>query len=410
MKVKCLRCKGRGFCGRIFCPLIAKSEAAFQIKQRLGKEDFFGSAPAPFIGHRGYPNLNVGILSLQEYKQDAWIYDAPKYWAEHNCQISQIIEYRSELVNSRFKAHVKDFNKMLEIEQEIGMASSPVDVEIELKNKPRFRLSYDPYTAPMGPSAKLKRAKITENPKIHARVDKVVSDNDLKAADAIAYLYKHEFDENFLAKLLSVGSLGLKHNRKLIPTRWSITATDDMLGRHLLGNIRYHQESDYEAYFGSYLGNYYLILFFSEKWSYELFEMYAPKASWNTTSELQFTTDYEPCRGRKKYAENCAGGYYTVRLAILEKLKQMKRQASVLALRFITGEYAVPLGVWVTREAARKALKNKPTLFSSKESMLDYAKKLIKKKFGFDISPILNKSILLKNIRHQTKLKSFLTS
>ena len=179
MKVSCLRCKGRGFCGRIFCPLIAKSEAAFQIKQRLGKENFQGSAPAPFIGHHGYPNLNVGILSLQEHMQDAWLYDAPRYWAEHNYQIPQIIKFRSELVNSRFKAHIKDFNKMLEIEQEIGMASKPVDVEIKLENKPKFRLSSDPYTAPIGPNARLKRAKITENPKVHTKVNKVVSDTCL---------------------------------------------------------------------------------------------------------------------------------------------------------------------------------------------------------------------------------------
>ena len=408
MKVQCLHCKGRGYCGRIFCPLIAKSEAAFQVKQRLGKEDFFGSAPAPFIGHHGYPHLNVGILSLQEYKSDAWLYDAPRYWQEHNYQIPQIVEYRSELVNSRFKAHVKDFNKMLEIEQEIGMASRPVDVEIELEKKPRFRLSSDPYTAPMGPNAKLKRAKITENPKIHTKVDKVVSDTDLKANNAVTYLYEHDFDENFLTKLLSVGSLGIKHNRKLVPTRWSITATDDMLGKHIWKEIQNYPESDYLAYFDSYLGNYYLIMFFPEKWSYELFEMYAPNVSWNTSNELQYTTDYENYYGRKNYAEQCAGGYYTVRLAIFEKLKQMKRQASVLVLRFITGEYAVPLGVWVTRQAARKTLKNKPLEFASMELMLTYAKNLAKKKFKADITNILNSSILLKELKTQAKLTSYM--
>ncbi len=408
MKVQCVKCKGRGFCGRTFCPLIAKSEAVFKIKERLGKEDFFGSAPAPFIGYHGYPHLNVGILSLQENKSDAWLYDAPKYWAEHNYQIQQIIEYRSELVNSRFKAHIRDFNKMLEIEQEIGMASSPVDVEIKLDKKPRFRLSSDPYTAPMGPNAKLKKAKITENPKIHTKVDKVVSDTDLKANNAITYLYEHNFDENFLTKLLSVGSLGIKHSRKLVPTRWSITATDDMLGKHLWNEIKNNPEADYQAYFDSYLGNYYLILMFPEKWSYELFEMYAPRASWNTTGELQFTTDYENYNGRKNYAEQCAGGYYTARLAVLEKLKQMKKQASVLILRFITGEYAVPLGVWVTREAARKSLNNRPLTFSSKELMLKYAKALVQKKFNCNIDSVLNQSKLLKELKQQSKLINFL--
>lgn len=407
MKVQCLQCKGRGFCGRIFCPLIAKSEAAFKVKECLGKEDFFGSAPAPFIGHNNYPNLNVGILSLQEKREDAWLYDAPRYWANQNFQIPQIIDFRSELINSRFKAHVKDFNKLLEIEQEIGMASKPVDVEINLEQKPRFRISPDPEIAPMGPNAKLKKARITENPKIHTKVDKVVSDTSLKANDAIVYLYENDFDENFLTKLLSVGSLGLKHSRKLVPTRWSITATDDALGKHLLQETRNYPESDYQAYFDSYLGNYYLFLFFPEKWAYELFEMYAPKTSWNVTDELQFTTDSENYYGRKDYAENCAGGYYTVRLAVLEKLKQIKRQASVLVLRFITGEYAVPLGVWVTREAARKALNNKPLIFSGKELMLKYAKALIQKKFGYNLDNTIKHSRLLNELNQQSKLINF---
>ena len=45
---------------------------------------------------------------------------------------------------------------------------------------------------------------------------------------------------------------------------------------------------------------------------------------------------------------------------------------NVLVLRFITGDYAVPLGVWVTREATRKAMNGKPIIFSDKELMLKY--------------------------------------
>ena len=150
------------------------------------------------------------------------------------------------------------------------------------------------------------------------------------------------------------------------------------------------------------------MLVFPEKWSYELFEMYMPKASWNVSEQINYMTDYESYSGRKNYAENCTGGYYSVRLGVLEKLKQLKRQGTALVLRFITGEYAVPLGVWVTREAARKALSNKPISFSDKELMLKYVRVLVKKKFGYDIDNILKKSIILNNLKTQMKLSSFL--
>jgi hypothetical protein len=408
MQIECLKCKGRGFCGRNFCPIYAKAESMFKVKERLSKEDFFGASPAPFIGRFGYPRINVGILVPPEVKDEAWLYDAPAYWSDNEFQIPQLIDIRSSLVNSRFKADIKDHSKMLEISQEVGMASKPVELEISLDKKPRFLLNQQPDVAPMGPNANIKKVAITSNPKISSHVEKVVDDTDFKANDAILYLYDHGFDENFLSKLMSVGNIGVKTDRKLVPTRFSITAVDDNIGKNLINQIKDFSFSNYLAYFGGYLGNYYLIMFFPEIWSYELFETYLPKASWNISTEIQYMTDYESYDGRKDYAENCTGGYYSNRLPILEKLGQLKRQASVLSLRFITGEYSVPLGVWVVREATRKALKRTPLEFSDKELMLKYSRSLILKKFGHDISPLLDKSILLNSIKTQKKLNSFI--
>jgi len=407
----CIKCKGRdpSNCGRTFCPIVAKSEALFKVKDKMNKEDFFGSSPAPFVGRFGYPHINVGILSPPEQKEDAWLHDAPLHWSKSGFNIPQIVDLRSSLINSRFKAYVKErSDRLLGITQEVGMASKPVDIEVNLKKKPVFRLNTDAYMAPTGPNADLKKIEITSNPKIHTKVERIVSDTDLKANDGLFYLYNKGFDENFLSKLLSVGTLGFKDRRRLVPTRWSITATDDTLCRNMLPEIRQYPESDYLAFFGSYLGNYYLILFFSEFWAYELFESYLPMAGWNPTDKLEYSTDAEGFYGRKDYAENCVGGYYTVRLALAEKMKKLKRQASVLVLRFITGEYAVPLGVWVTREAARKTLSNRPIRFSDKKLMLTYARNLIKKKFGVDIDFILKESVLLKDLGKQKRLSAFI--
>jgi DNA repair protein NreA len=409
MNVQCLQCKGRGLCGRAFCPHIAKAQAIFRVTKRIGSAEFSGSSPAPFVGRFGYPYVNVGILSPPERAPDAWRYDAPKHWSGENYTIPQIIDLRSSLVNSRFNANIKDHNRFLEISKEIGMAAKPVDVEIKLEDKPQFRINPSAETAPMGPNARLKSADITSNPSVHTKVDKVVSDTDLRAADALAYLHSHSFDENFLTRLFSVGNLGIEKNRKLVPTRWSITAVDDTLGKHLHSEIvQFESIDEHQAFFGSYLGNYYLIMLLPDIWSYELFETYMPKASWNTASEVSVMTDFEPYAGRKDYAENCVGGYYSVRLAVLEKLKGMRRQATCLVIRVITGEYAAPLGVWVTREAARKALLGKPLRFASLELMQSYTRALIRKKFGFDADTILRQSEILKLNKSQTKLDRFL--
>ena len=84
----------------------------------------------------------------------------------------------------------------------------------------------------------------------------------------------------------------------------------------------------------------------------------------------------------------------------------MKRQASALAIRFVTEEYTTPLGVWVTREATRIAMKNKPIKFASKELMLNYAKNYVKRKFGLNSEIIYHNSRLLKS-QNQQKLHQF---
>ncbi len=399
MNLQCIKCKGRNLCGREYCP-IQKKVAAQKKANLKAKQEFFGEAPNVFVGRYGYPNINVGILSVEEYDKQ----DEPLLWSKKGIGIQQVIDYRTELVNSAFKTQIRQSqtknskNKFLEMTKEVSLAIKPVDVEIALNKKPHFSLSLSQDTMPHGPRVKLEKARVTDNIKVPRQIERAVGDTDLKAADAITELYKR-FDEHYLTKILSAGNLGIGTNRKLVPTRWSITAVDDMIGKELIKKVKDNQEADYIAWFGGYLGNYYIILAFPHVWRYELFEtLVAEKTS--------FATDYEEYTGRKEYASNTAGGYYAARHAVLEKLAEMKRQASILCLRFITNEYWAPLGVWVVREATRKAMQSKPIVFSDEELMIKYAKALVKKKFGIELEEILKESKLIKAIK-QPKLTRF---
>ncbi len=407
----CLICKGnnpRKYCGQECCPLLAKSRLWARINENISmKDNFLGSAPTIFIGRQNYPKLNVGVMSLGELNESAWVHDSQRYWAKKDFALPKIVNLRSSLINSRKKERIESNSRYIDLIREIAMASSPADLDVSLVKKPTFKLSFDAINSPRGPSAELKKIKMVSNPSVRTKVEKIVSDNDLKATEGLIDLYKSGFDENFLSRLLSSSNLGLKNNRKLVPTRWSITAVDDSLGKNLLQQIKDCPTGNFALYSGNYLGNNYFVLLFPEIWSYELFECYLPNASWNKQKEVGFCTDYEPYQGRKSYAENCAGGYYACRLPILELLAKRKRQASVLVIRVITDEYTLPLGVWVCREATRKAVQSRPIHFASKELMIDYFRDLIRKRFGFDPEMMLSESVLLKNLEEQTKLTKF---
>ncbi len=385
------------------------AETKFKLKNldKLSKFDSV-SPPSVFIGSKlSYPFMNVGILSPLQREEDAWIYDDAKFWSANDFQISDVVNLRENLLNSRFKARAGDVrkkNKFLDIAKEIAIAYKPVDVEIELKNKVNVYRERDKVTMPSALGAPLEKARITSNVNVHQKVDKVIND-DIKASEGMSYLYKNNFDEYALSKILSIGAFGLKKSKKLVPTRWSITATDDSLGKFLLNSVRgYKWIEDYELFFGEFMGNQYLIMLFPGVWSYELFELYYPGSSWNPSTEIKASTDFEFFDGRKEYAFNCAGGYYASRWPIIEYLEKIKRQASVLVIRLETPSYWAALGVWVVRESVRKALNRGKMKFDSKEELLEGVKKIGKIKYDFDTHQILNQSKLLQQIKTQKSL------
>lgn len=369
------------------------------------------SPPSVFIGSKlRYPLVNVGILSPLNRDENAWIYDNEKYWANNNFQINDVLRLRNSLLNSRFQSKVHDSRlnkKFLQIAQDIAIASKPVDIEIELKNRLNLKNSRDKIIAPHGMRATLKQAKITNNVKIDTKVDRVMND-EIRATEGIEYLYKNHFNEYTLSKILSVGALGLKKDKKLVPTRWSITATDDTIGKIIMKQVKqYKWIEDYELFSGEFLGNQYLILLFPAVFSFELFELYLPKSSWNPSEDIKASTDYEDYYGRKNYAKNTAGGYYATRLPILEYLKSIKRQASVLVIRIETPSYWAALGVWVVRESVRKSLNNKSLREDNLKEFIENSKKKGKEKFNFDCSQILEKSKLLTQIKSQKNLREW---
>ncbi len=372
------------------------------------KQHFFGSSPTPFIGRYGYPSVNIGVLSPQ-LSGDTSHYDSPKLWAAKEMAVQDVSSLRYGLVNSRMKWNIKKAygGKFLDICKEVGTAAKPVEMEVNLEKVPTLGRS-ESEIKPWGPASSILNARVTANSRVDTRVDRVVSDTDLKANSGLFSLYKKGFEEGSLNKLLSVGNLGIGKNRKLVPTRWSITAVDDTVGKALIKEVKDYSVGEYEVHFGGAWGNYYLLLYFPEIWSYELFEMYlkSPVNPWSKNG-LSYSTDYEPYTGRKEYATETAGGYYSARLPVLEKMKDAKRQYSCLALRFITDEYTVPLGVWVCREAARKSVKAKPIRFSSEELMMQYVSAFVKRKFNFEIELLLKNSLLLKVKNRQKKLSDF---
>ena len=299
--------------------------------------------------------------------------------------------------------NIKADNKLKQVTQELALSSKPVSTEIFLKKKPIIQITQDNVFRPMTNPAPLKKAILEENPKVEKKVDYLTSDYDVKAATAIKELYKTKIKVDHLQKLLSVGLLGTKIRRRMVPTRWSITATDDTISKHHLEQIRYFSEINQITLFsGDFVGNYIEVLLLPGRFSFEAIEAWKA-GNFYAGETTQFAQDFEGFYGRKKYASNITGGYYAMRLPTTEHLTKIKRQATVFVFREIRKEYYAPLGVGVVRETTRRAFQNQPKHFDT----IDEAFKDMQTRINLPLDIIKQKSWTLKEYGKQKSLKEF---
>ena len=423
----CLRCKGaRLLCGKKTCPIllkksVLKSMVPFKLDKTRRNVNIFGASPPGFfVGHFNYPNVYLGpLIPFQEFETglditDYHILDAPELW--FGKQMIEVIRYRSSLVRSNFKLNVNvgqksrkntpsiKTQKLLESSQELSMAARPVDTETKLE-KMSLRMLMDNHSLPMGPSGITEKIDIVENTKVHPKVDYCVSDTDLKAVDAVSdYLYfKGQVPESTIKRVFSAGLLGEKKRRRIVPTRWSITAVDDIISKALIKEIKKFPEiNDYQIFEATYLDNHFKILLFPGKFIYEMNEVWSPNTLWNVSLDgsnrrltPQIMTDFEFYQGRKSYASNITGAYYAARKSVCEYLYNIKKQARVLIFREVSGGYVVPLGVWVIRETVNNAMR------TSNPVVLDNFNDAIKKMSE-------NFMVELKYWKHSSKLINFI--
>ncbi len=404
----CVRCKGKLLCGASKCIVLEHYSGLRKATAQIKGREFSGSSPpSVFVSWKNYPNVSIAPLAPAIVDEKNYLLDAPEQW--YGFHPERIISMREQLIQSNARTNVFEAAnpnyELLDL-QEIVMAEKPVEVEIELQHKPLPRLSFHESVAPIGPSASLESLRLVSNPRIPKKVDYLVSDINAKSHAAIMELYDSGFPVSSLYKLLSAGTLGVKKNRRLVPTRWSITAVDSNVSKTLVEEKvkAFQQISDYRLFRSNYLDNDFWVLLFPGSWCFEQLETWLPGGVWTqNASSAQIMHDHEFFAGRKNYAANVEGAYYSSRLAVAEYLMKEKRQAGAIVFREVGEGYSIPLGVWQIRENVRHALAEKPLVFYS----LDLVLRFLSQKLRVPMLQYKKESALLDAIIHQKKLVDF---
>lgn len=344
------------------------------------------SPPSVFIGKFGYPKVAIGPM-ITSYDESA-VLDMPEQWIPQHKSQDDIIGFRMDLVRGKQVVDIHDTeDRLVGKLQEISLASQSVQSEAEFKSRPRG-FTFDQEHQPFGPSAALDKFDI-DNVKWNKNLEYTYYDTDLKAKEALEGLYQDGVLVSQMQKAFSTGTMGIGKNRKLVPTRWSITAVDSMLSDHLYEKVKYYDVlHNYQVREFSSLNNYYAVILLPTPWQYEWIEAFIHILG----SEEVIFADHEAWRPKTEYS-SVGGCYYSCKFGVLEGLEHMKRQAGAIVLREAYEGY-VPLGVFNVRENVRNAMKERPKEFETFRGALNY----ISTKLKLPMSRFIEQGSLLKEM------------
>ena len=375
----CIICKGaRKLCGKDRCPLMIKFYSQSKTIPLMNSKDLEGSSPpAVFVGRYGYPKVDIGPLLPPEFG-DTSIMDTPEMWVGKS--IDEIVDFRFRLVRGKYRIDAKNFKaagRIVDQVQELALTERPVEVEANFSQRPRGRVILDDEVQPFGPSARMERMN-TGNGRFEKYLEKSFYDIDMKSVDAVVNAYKNGTLISEIQKAFSVGTMGIDKNRRFVPTRWSITAIDDIIGKNLLKDTKYNNTIDeFRVYQWEELDNRWCIMMMPCTWRFELIEAWYPNTTWNPTGkQIEMISDHEFFDGRSEYA-HIGGCYYASRMAVNELLTEQNKTAGVVIFREAHPGYIMPVGVWNVRENVRAALKTKPFKFDSLEGALTQIEKIM---------------------------------
>ena len=348
-------------CRLAICPYLGRVREWFEGRKDLRTTNLFGaSPPSAFVGSWGYPKVLVGPLVPPVRDEDTSILDASESWLGYD--LAEILRFRLSLVRGKAPRRVAEArapDSILSTVQEAAMAAKPIDTEMWFTKRPSLVSPFSARAPPSGPSADLTKIELASNPSVPRRVDDLVSDTDVRAGEAVSDLYEHGITQSQITRVFSVGLLGMKDRRKLVPTEWSITAVDDILAKGLVQEVRrFPWISDFEVRSASGLANNVAILLFPQAFMFEGLE------AWNLAASPTPAHDHEFAGGRTRYPDQIAGAYHATRLPVLEHLAGRRRQAGAIVFMEVYEDW-VPLGVWRYRELARAALGKKPLRFAT---------------------------------------------
>ena len=373
-----------------------KQVKAYQKTLKPTKEiEGFGSAP--IIGEKNYPFLQIHNSSNEDKENN--FMNTNKIVKQGYKDIFQL--KAKNILGSTQNTHIKQTTDRVNNEIiDIYKSKRAIEFNSTFETEIKFdKVLTNKMAGVMGSKNELESLNATENTTTSKQIEKY-STNDAKAKEACIKLYEQGKNEQQIIHLLALGVFGVNINKKLVPTRWAITAYDKMIESHLHKQIlKYNPINQYEVYYCQNKSDTHVNILLPDHY------MGTHTEDWSNSQSPGMgghNTDIFNNQNKIPTPEPLnSGGYYATKIALNEHLQERKKQAAAIMIRVII-DYDVPLGVVFVRECVRESFNNQIFKTSSFQELTEF----IKTKFPTHYKHFINSNVL-KEQKKQTKLNKF---
>jgi hypothetical protein len=333
------------------------------------------SPPGICVKSGKYPMLEAGFLASTEPLEHLSIYDFPEAW--QGLDRDTIFTMRRHLYRFLYPVDARSLQPegVVRSLQEIALSVRPIALRVEGESLQLRRLQLRNGQLPSGNDVTIKSVELLSEPET-SKVAERITEQDISAAEGIWRLLDYDYSLDQVVRLMSVGLLGKKGTRRIIPTRSSYKATiNAFIDRSVMELIESPSVTAYELYMSTLFGDRFAVLLHPGEARVDYLRMdivrdrmtrgfsFEGLRQWPTDPKTSVFSDH----ARFSVYKNLVRRNQCCHATIFHMSKEPRNQL---------------LGPWVARAGVQETLSSEPVKLDNKDNAVELLETLLEPDFS----------------------------
>jgi hypothetical protein len=333
------------------------------------------SPPGICVKAGKYPMLEAGFLASNEPLEHLSIYDFPQVW--QGLDRDTIFSMRRHLYRFLLPVDARSMQPegVIRTLQEIALSVRPIALRVEGESLRPRGLQFRSGQLPSSNDVMIQSIELLSEPEI-SKVAERITQQDIPATEGIWRLLDYDYSLDQVVRLMSIGLLGRKKTRRILPTRSAYKATiNAFIDRVVMELIESPSISSYEIHSGNLFGDQFFVLLHPGESRVDYLSL--------DVSGNKITRGFA-FEGLHQWSSDAKTSLYSdyARFSVYRKLMRRKERCHVTVFHLMKDPRNQLLGPWISRAGVDEALASESIKFDNRENAIQLLDTLLEPEFS----------------------------